>query len=186
MTFPPFFFFPSSPASFFFLSSSSPSSSFSSSVCLKNSFFFILYHLLLEQGILFWVAIPVFILGKMSCIFLKMDAFSFVRFSVSDSAFIPLFHCLDLLWLLPCLSLLFFWPPGVARELLVPRPGTEPSPPAVEAILITGLPGKSLFSLFNTCLFFSFTMNISRVPSVSIYFSAISISFLVIFDMLVL
>ena len=39
----------------------------------------------------------------------------------------------------------YFWPRHTACEILIPWPGIEPVPPAVEAhrALTTGLPGKS-------------------------------------------
>ena len=43
------------------------------------------------------------------------------------------------------LLLFFFWPHHTACGILVPRPGIEPAPPALEAwSLNTGPPGKSL------------------------------------------
>lgn len=46
----------------------------------------------------------------------------------------------------------------MTREVLVPRPGIEPTPPKLESeILTTGPPEKSLFNVHNTFLFhFSF------------------------------
>ena len=44
----------------------------------------------------------------------------------------------------------FFWPHPMAYGILVPKPGVEPTPPALESsILTTGPPEKSLNVLFN-------------------------------------
>ena len=56
----------------------------------------------------------------------------------------------------------FFWPHCAACGILVPRPGIEPVPPAVErGVLTTGPPGKSpkiAFSILNDKCFLSLPM----------------------------